>query len=128
MYDFHKIRNELNKNIFEHREFRRDAKYYLTYSGNYSGTSNAKVAPTKNLMTMSQKQVRNRTLHMNTIRKSTINTKSRGPRKLSLKRNHRLIYKNQKKTLLRLNFWRISLLVSQTLSNQSKKSDKLSKK
>lgn len=26
MYDFHKIRNEQNKNIFEHREFRRDAK------------------------------------------------------------------------------------------------------
>lgn len=26
MYDFHKIRNELNKNIFEHREFRRHAK------------------------------------------------------------------------------------------------------
>lgn len=29
MYDFHKIRNELNKNIFEHREFRRDARYIV---------------------------------------------------------------------------------------------------
>ena len=29
MYDFHKIRNESNKNIFEHREFRRDARYIL---------------------------------------------------------------------------------------------------
>lgn len=27
MYDFHKIRNESNKNIFEHREFRRGARY-----------------------------------------------------------------------------------------------------
>lgn len=31
MYDFHKIRNELNKNIFEHREFRRDARYKFDY-------------------------------------------------------------------------------------------------
>lgn len=27
MYDFHKIRNDNNKNIFEHKEFKRDQKY-----------------------------------------------------------------------------------------------------
>lgn len=35
MYDFHKIRNEQNKSIFEHREFRRGAKYFLIYLDNF---------------------------------------------------------------------------------------------
>ena len=29
MYDFHKIRNDNNKNIFEHKEFKKDHKYIL---------------------------------------------------------------------------------------------------
>jgi hypothetical protein len=36
MYDFHKIRNELNRSIFEHRQFRRGAKYLSPHPGTSS--------------------------------------------------------------------------------------------
>ncbi len=36
MYDFHKIRNDNNVNIFEHKEFKKNYKYnFLLFSGNY---------------------------------------------------------------------------------------------
>lgn len=50
MYDFHKIRNDNNKNIFEHKEFKRDQKYLLILSpGNPSKILNVKDATEKEI-------------------------------------------------------------------------------